>query len=230
MGGGQTFEHAAAVADERDVGSGPLDIGLAERNGEARICWYGALLTLQADRFDEQARIWIEDCRCQQTLTVARGRRDDDLHAGYVHEPGFQGLRMRCAGGQPAVHLGAHGDRRRRSPRRHEPQFGGVVDQLVRGDADEVHDHDLGDRQQSVDRGADRRADDGRLRYRGVEDAVVSVLRRESGRRAPKPRIGDVLAEQEHPVVGRHRLVQREVERLAHRHFLLVHWRLPQTG
>ena len=42
--------------------------------------------------------------------------------------------------------------------------------------------------------------------------------------------IGDVLAEQEHPVVGPQCLVEREVERLAHRHLFLVHVPAPQTG
>src|SRR6478735_4376924 len=51
--GRQRLEHAASVADEGDVGAGPLDIGLTERNGEAGIGWHHALLTLQANGLDE---------------------------------------------------------------------------------------------------------------------------------------------------------------------------------
>ena len=59
----------------------------------------------------------------------------------------------------------------------------GVVDQLVGRDPDEVHDHDLGDRQHAVDGGADGRTDDGGLGDRGVEHPVVAVLRRQPRRR-----------------------------------------------
>ena len=153
----QAFEHAAAVTDEGDVRAGTLDVGLAERDRESRIGWDRALLALQADRLDEQAGVLVEDRRRQQALTVARCRRHDHLHPRYVHEPRLQRLRMRRPGREPAVNLGAHGDRRGGPARGHEAQLGGIVDQLVCGDADEVHDHDLGDRQQPVDRRPDRR-------------------------------------------------------------------------
>ncbi len=114
--------------------------------------------------------------------------------------------------------------------RGHEAQLGGVVDELVRGDADEVHDHDLGHRQQAVHRGADRGTDDRGLGDRRVQHAVVAVFRRQARGGAGRAGVGDVLAEQEDPLVGFHRLVEREVQRLAHRHLFLVHRRLPQTG
>ena len=45
------------------------------------------------------------------------------------------------------------------------------------------------------------------------------------------PGIGDVLTEQKHPVVGLQRLVEREVECLAHRHLFFFHDVLgPHTG
>jgi hypothetical protein len=111
-----------------------------------------------------------------------------------------------------------------------EAQLGGVVDELVGGDADEIHDHDLGHRQQAVDCRTDRGTDDRRLRDRSVKHAVVAVLGRQAGRRAGRARVGDVLAQQEHPVVGLQGLVKREVQRLAHRHLFFIHVRRPQTG
>ena len=136
---------------------------------------------------------------------------------------------MSRAGGQPRIDLGADGDRRRGAPGGHESQFGGVVDQLVGGDTDEVHDHDLGHRQHSVNGRADRGADDRRLRYRGVQDPVMAVLRRQARRGTRRPGVGDVLTEQEHSVVGLQRLIQREVQRLAHRHLFVVHAITPGT-
>ena len=100
---------------------------------------------------------------------------------------------------------------------------------LVRGDADEVHDHDLGHRQQSVDRRTYCRTDDRGLRDRCVQDPVVAILRRQPGGGAGRTGIGDVLSEQEHPIVGLHRLIQREIQRLTHRHFLFLHDLTPDT-
>ena len=114
-------------------------------------------------------------------------------------------------------------------PGGHESQLGGIVDQLVGGDTDEVHDHDLGDRQHPVDGRADGRTDDGGFRDRGVQHPVVAVLRRQSCRRPGRSRVGDVLTEQEHPVVSLQGLIQREVQRLAHRHLFVFHAFTPGT-
>ncbi len=227
---GQGVVHAAPVADEGDVGARPLDIGATERNRESGIDWDRALLALQADRLDEQAGILVEDRGGQQAFAVTGGRRDDDFHPGDVHEPGLECLRVRRTGAESGVHLGADGDGRGRSACGHEAELGGVVDDLVRGDADEVHDHDLGHRKQAVDRRTDRGTDDRGLRDRGVQHPVVAVLGRQPRGRAGRAGVGDVLTEQEHPFVGFQRLVEREVQRLAHRHHLLVHVGFPQTG
>ena len=47
---------------------------------------------------------------------------------------------------------------------RHEAQLGRVIDDLIHGDGDEVHQHDLRHRPHAGERRADRRADDGLLR------------------------------------------------------------------
>jgi hypothetical protein len=81
----------------------------------------------------------------------------------------------------------------------------------------------------SVDRSTDGRADDRGFRDRGVQDPVMSVLRRQTCRRPGRPRVGDVLTEQEHSVIGLQRLIQRKVQRLAHRHLFVVHVFTPGT-
>jgi hypothetical protein len=136
---------------------------------------------------------------------------------------------MCCAGGQSRIHLSADGDRRGGPAGRHEPQLGGVVDQLIGGDTDEVHDHDLGHRQHPVDRRADGSADNPGFRDRGVQYPVMAILRRQTCRRPGRPRVGDVLTEQEHSFVGLQRLVEREVQRLAHRHLFVLHGFTPGT-
>jgi hypothetical protein len=102
-------------------------------------------------------------------------------------------------------------------PPGHEPGLGGVVDQLVHADADEVHDHQLGHRSEAGDGGAHRGADDGRLGDRRVADPVGP----EGGREPlgdlgdPTGRVGQVLAEEDHVGVGGQRLRQGGVEGLA---------------
>ena len=163
-------------------------------------------------------------------LAVPRSGRDDDLQAGDVHEPRLERLRVGGPGAEAAVDLRADGDRRRRAACRHEAQLRRMVDDLVGRDADEVHDHDLGHRQQAVDRRTDRGAEDRGLRDRGVQHPVVAVLGGQSRGRAGGAGIGDVLAEQEHPLVGGQRLVQSEVQRLAHGHLGLGHGLLLRPG
>jgi hypothetical protein len=80
-----------------------------------------------------------------------------------------------------------------------------------------------GHRPQAVDRRADRRADDRGLGNRGVQHSVAAVLRRQPRGRAGRSGVGDVLTDQENPLVGLQRLIEREVQRLAHCHLFLVH-------
>jgi len=109
---------------------------------------------------------------------------------------------VRRTGAESGVHLGADCDGRGRSACGHEAELGGVVDDLVRGDADEVHDHDLGYWQHPVNRGTYRGADDRGFRDRSVQNPVAAVLRRQPRGGAGCTGIGDVLAKQKHAVVG----------------------------
>ena len=59
----QRVVHGPAVADQAHVGAGPLDVGLAQRNPEARVDGNQPLLALQPNRFDEQTRVLVEDRR-----------------------------------------------------------------------------------------------------------------------------------------------------------------------
>ena len=63
-------------------------------------------------------------------------------------------------------------------------------------------------------RRADRDPADRRLADRRVADALGAELLGEPGGRAPRPALGDVLAEHEHALVGAHRLRERLRDRL----------------
>ena len=97
----------------------------------------------------------------------------------------------------------------RQAPR-HVAQLGGVVGELVQTQPEEVHEHDLGHRPQAAEGRTDGRAHDGLLGDGRVADPVGAVLGGEALGHAEDPVVGDVLAEQHHPVVGRQGLVERQ--------------------
>ena len=93
-----------------------------------------------------------------------------------------------------------------------------VADHLIERRRGEPVELDLGDRDETADRHSDRDADDGRLRQRGVETPLLAEgFGQTLGHPEHATELGDVLAEHQHPVVGRHRVVQRAVDRLRHR-------------
>ena len=95
-----------------------------------------------------------------------------------------------------------------------------MVGELVERHAEKVHEHDLGNRSQAGDRGADAGAHDRLLGDGRVAHPVLAVLRRQPVghvEHASAGGVGDVLAEHEDPVVLRHRLVHCLVDRVAER-------------
>ena len=82
----------------------------------------------------------------------------------------------------------------------------GPVDELVERERDEVDEHDLEHRAHPRLRGADRDAGDRGLADRRVDHALGAELLGEPGGRGVGPALGDVLAEDEHALVGAHRL------------------------
>src|SRR5215218_2311015 len=63
-----------------------------------------------------------------------------------------------------------------RLPAKHVAQFGALVEDLVHAAAEEVDEHQLGDRSQPGRRRADRRADETRFGDWGVEHAPSTEL------------------------------------------------------
>ncbi len=87
-------------------------------------------------------------------------------------------------------------------------------DDLVERGVDEVRELDLGHRSQPSERHADRDADDARLRERCVDHSLLAELLQPSDAHAEDPAaVADVFPEQDHPVVGRHLVVQRVADR-----------------
>jgi hypothetical protein len=94
-----------------------------------------------------------------------------------------------------------------------------LADDLVVRRVDEAVELDLAHRPVAAHRQADRGADDGRLRERGVHDAVLAeVLLQAVGDAEDAAELADVLAHHEDLRVVLHRAAQRLVERLGHGH------------
>ena len=110
----------------------------------------------------------------------------------------------------------------------HVAPFGGVVDDLVHRQGDEVGDLQLDHGTAADDGGADACTGNAGLRDRRVDHAPgPELLEQARGDLEQPAQAGDVLADHEHLLVAAHLLVQRLVERLAHRQLALAHESLP---
>ena len=91
---------------------------------------------------------------------------------------------------------------------------GCLGDDLIEGGVDEVGELDLGDRQQPVQRHADRHADDAGFGERRIDDAPLAELVEEPLRHLEDTPAGpDVLTEEHDPIVGGELVVQRVTDR-----------------
>jgi hypothetical protein len=188
--------------DHRDVVPLADDLGAPELRG-----WdLTGQLALEVEQplvLEVEDRIGIADRGPQQRVRVDRRRRHRDLEARHIEEPVLDRLGMLRAEPRPGPVGHADRDRHADLPAGHVAVLGQLVGDLVEADAGEVGEHDLGQRAQPLDRGADRRADDRLLGDRRVEhppcaEALVEAvggLERTAGG-------ADVLADDEDVLVG----------------------------
>ena len=90
----------------------------------------------------------------------------------------------------------------------HEAVFRRLVDELVHRAQREIDHAHLDDRPQSRERHADRRAHDGGLGNRRVDDAARPELLRQPAVLAEDAAAAEVLAERDHVRIGAHRFLQ----------------------
>ena len=197
--------------DERDVATFAHDGRLAEPAGRAV---HLALERVQALVLEEEHRVVVADRGLQQRLRVRRVRRAHDLEARYAHEPRRGHLRVDRAELAAGADDGADHERDADLLLRQEPVLRRLVDEAVHRERQEVAEHDLDDRPEAVHRRAERRARERQLGDRRVEDALRAVLVVEARRRREDAAgDGDVLAEEDHALVGGELLVERVADR-----------------
>ena len=148
-------------------------------------------------RFEEEHRVGIADRGGHQAFHVGRCRRRDDFEPGDGHRPVLHRLGVLRAETQPAAVRRLDHQRERDLPVGHIPRLGDLVGDQIPAHAEEIREHDLGDRAQPGHRRAHRGADDRLLRDRRVPHAIGAEAFRQPDRRLEDAaRRGDVFAEQ----------------------------------
>ena len=180
---------------------GPHDGRLADRD-EVVGRRLRALHAVEQPVLDEHHRVRVLDGGPQQAVGVGRRRRHHDGQPGDVGEQGFEALRVLAARRAPGAELGAHGERHLGGAAGHERQLGGLVQQLVEADAEEVEVHHLDDRAHPGHGGADAEPDDRRLGDRRVAHPVAELLAQPPGEPEDVAAVADVDAGDEHALVG----------------------------
>ncbi len=166
----------------------------------------------------EDHRVGIGERGQQQGLGVAGRRGRHDLETGHVGKQRLEALRVVEA----AVYAAAVG---RPHHERHLPgalaavaRFGRFRDQLIDRRQNEVHELDLDDRPQIGQGEADAHAGEPRFGERCIDHSGLAELVTQPLRDAEYPTGFDIFAQDDHPLVGGHRLAQTAADRLGHRH------------
>ena len=157
--------------------------------------------------------VGVADRRAQQPDRVVGVRRDDHGEAGTL-EITLDALAM-VEGAADAAAVGRADDHRHIPIAGGAvPEEGGLVDDLIEGGMDEIRKLHLGDRDEVVERHAQRQTDDRGLGQRRVDHAQLAELLVEPiGGQEDAPLGTDVLAHDDHALVALHLAADRVANR-----------------
>ena len=124
----------------------------------------------------EHHGVVVADGGQQQALGGVSIRRADAFESRDVAEQRVEGLGVLGGAAEPRADAGEHDERNLDLPAEHVAHLGGVVEQLVHADADEIDEHQLGDGAHTGGSGADGGAHEGSFGERGVQHALVAEL------------------------------------------------------
>ena len=215
LGGRQRGLHHRARGHDRDVVARVLDAGNAQRDRVLTLRHLAHQRVVQLV-LDEDDRVVVADRGLQQALGVGRRGGHHDLQPGDVADPRLEALTV--LGGRAArrTQRRAQHERHAQAAPRHVVRLGGLVDELVHHQRQEVAEHDVDDRPHAGHGGAHTQAGDAGLRDRRVDHSIGAELVDQAGQHLERrSRLGHVLADHEHPLVAPELLGQRLVDRLA---------------
>ena len=191
-----------------------FDFALAKLYGSRLIANF-AFNAVQNLVFEKDHGVVVADGADEQALGVCRGGGDAYLDAGNVHEPCFKALGVlgRSAHASALGHAQHHGHLGLAAE--HVVHLGGLVKELVKGDADEVHKHQFGHGAQTGCGSAGGSAHNGAFRNGGVAHAAFAKLVKKALSHAKAAaKLAHVFTDDEHVFVPLHLLTHGIVKRL----------------
>ncbi len=216
FGGGQRCLHRRPVGHDRRVAAlarDPCPIQQQRRQRQIQLlaCPIARL------RLQEDHRVGVGDGGGQQPVGVPRRRGGDDLQPGGVCVVRLRAFGVLLDGADVAAVGDADHQLRVDGAERARVVLGDVAGDLLERRVREGVELHLGHWAKPLHRQAERRGGDGRLRQRRVEDALLAELGLQAVGHAEDPaKPPYVLAEDQHAVVVGQRVMQRQIERLAH--------------
>jgi hypothetical protein len=121
---------------------------------------------------EEDHRVVVADGGDHQSLGVGRRRRHHHLQPRNMRDPGMERLRMLGAQIGTDADGGAQDQRHTALPAREVMDLGGLIDELVHHERDEIAEHHLEHRPLARHGGADRHAERARFGDRRVDHAL----------------------------------------------------------
>ena len=217
--------HHAGERHDRHVVAVAHDVGLAERDRIGLVRHLGAQIVHQLV-FAEDHRVVVADRLDQQTLGVIGIRRHDAFETGDGGENPVGALRVLRRGTAPGADHRADDERRLCLAAEHVAELGGLVEDLVKADAEKVRKHQFSDRPEPGDGGPGGGAHDRALGDRRIDDAGFAKLAKEPFGHPEDAAIGvalafarrpagDILADDDDCRIATHFLAQRLVDGLA---------------
>jgi hypothetical protein len=209
--------HHGAVGDQGQVAALAQHPGGADRLGLDREVdlLLGPVAPLG---LEEDHRVVALDGPAQQRVGVGGRGRGDHLEAGGVAVDGLGALGVVLDGPDGPAVGDAADHRHGLGAGRAVPVLGQVADDLVEGRVAEAVELHLGHGPVAAQGQPDADPHDRRLGQRGVHHPLLAEVLEQAVGDAEDPAEGaDVLAEQDHPVVGLHGVAQGRVERPGHR-------------
>ncbi|CAB4989186.1 unannotated protein [freshwater metagenome] len=141
-----------------------------------------------------------------------------------MREPGLEALAVLGSGRHASAAGGRDGQGDGDRAPEHVLHLGRLVEDLVHGDADEIHEHQVAHRSKAPGSSTDAEADDRLLGDRGVLDPLVAIGGEEAIEHVEDAAVaGDILADEEDVGVLGHDLVHALVEGLDIGEFARVH-------
>ena len=174
----RSFERLAghpSIGHDGGIGARTGDVCNTQRHFE-QILWAGALGAEQGLGLGVDHRVVIANGGHQETLGIVGVRRHDDLETRHVGQHRLEALAVLSSSRQTCASIGGDGQRQACLATEHVLELGCLVRDLVHGNHDEVHKHEVDDGPQASNSSADTKTDDCLFADRCIDGTQLAVL------------------------------------------------------